>query len=169
MRKIIIVNEEDEVIGTKDRDKVTKDDIYRVSILWLENKLGQVLLTRRATGKRFARRWGPTVAGTVEKGETYLENIKKEIKEELGLENIDFIPILKTRDVVDGWDYFVKVFYAKVKINIASLNIKKDEVGEVRWFNVDTLVREIQNDDKRFLPAFDNLVSKIIDASKKID
>ncbi len=50
--RVAIVNEADEVIGTKARDELTKQDIVRVAVLWLENSRGQVLLQQRALTKK---------------------------------------------------------------------------------------------------------------------
>ncbi len=88
MSKIIVVDENDKEIGVKERSKITHDDIYRVSGLWLTNSKGEILLAQRSFNKprdNDPGKWGPAVAGTVDEDETYKENIQKEIKEELGL------------------------------------------------------------------------------------
>lgn len=38
--KIIIVDENDKIIGYKDRELINSDDIYRVSGLWIKNSEG---------------------------------------------------------------------------------------------------------------------------------
>jgi len=88
--KIIIVDENDNPIGLKERGTLDYDkDIYRVSALWITNSKGQILIARRAlTKKQNPGKWGPGVAGTIDEGETYDSNIIKEAKEELGLQNI---------------------------------------------------------------------------------
>ncbi|OGL89033.1 hypothetical protein A3I45_03330 [Candidatus Uhrbacteria bacterium RIFCSPLOWO2_02_FULL_53_10] len=53
---LIIVNENDEEIGVKDRaDLNPKTDIYRVSALWVLNGRGEVLLAQRAHDKTVSR------------------------------------------------------------------------------------------------------------------
>lgn len=89
--KIVVVNENDEVVGAKKRGTIATDDIYRVSALWITNSNGDVLLAQRAlTKKNDPGKWGPAVAGTVEEGETYLGNITKETEEEIGLKDVQF-------------------------------------------------------------------------------
>src|SRR3989344_8863957 len=87
--KIVIVDENDKVVCEKDKEMVRGADIYRVSALWITNSRDEILLARRAlTKSHHPRKWGPAVAGTVDEGETYEENIIKEAEEELGLKNI---------------------------------------------------------------------------------
>ena len=50
--QIIIVNDLDKVIGYKERDKMTSKDIYRVSVLWIINSKGEILLAKRALTKK---------------------------------------------------------------------------------------------------------------------
>ncbi|MDO8661039.1 MAG: NUDIX domain-containing protein, partial [Candidatus Woesearchaeota archaeon] len=97
--KIVIVNDNDEIIGYKDRDSIENNELYRVSALQITNSNGEILLARRHRNKKHdPLKWGPAVAGTVEEGETYLENIIKEAEEELGLKNIKPVPTTKTRN-----------------------------------------------------------------------
>lgn len=49
---IPIVNLDDEIIGYKERSKITSQDIYRVSALWIENSKGEILLAQRGFMKR---------------------------------------------------------------------------------------------------------------------
>lgn len=80
--RIPIVNEQDEIIGYKDRKDRNTVDITRITGLWLWNEKGEVLLAQRALSKDInPGLWGPAVAGTVEEGETYESNIIKEAEE----------------------------------------------------------------------------------------
>src|SRR5688572_21076189 len=90
--KIQIVDEQDQLIGIKERAEVDyRTDIYRVSALWLTNSRGQTLLAKRAAVKdKDPNKWGPAVAGTIDEDETYDENIYKEAEEEIGLVGIKF-------------------------------------------------------------------------------
>lgn len=86
---IPIVDEEDNIIDYKERKKLDLKDIYRVSALWIENSKGEILLAQRSFNKKHhPGLWGPAVAGTVEKGESYEENISHEIEEELGIKEV---------------------------------------------------------------------------------
>jgi len=87
--RIPIVNEQDEIIKNIDVSERQKGDIGRVFALWVTNEKGEILLAQRSFDKlRDPGKWGPAVAGTVEEGETYEENIIKEAEEEIGLVGI---------------------------------------------------------------------------------
>ena len=143
--RIIIVNEEDEPIGVKERSLITSGDIYRVSALWIENNQGDCLLTRRAYTKiHEPGKWHPAVSGTVAEGETYEANVKKEAWEEIGL--TDFAPTLGPKRRYSGENNFFAQWFT-VKMNLPLNRFKFDlvEVAEARWFprvELSCLVRE---------------------------
>lgn len=143
MAQTIIVDKDDNIIGTKPRNEVTSSDIYRVSSLWLTNSKGDILLARRAFTKSHSPgMWGPAVAGTNEEGETYESNIVKEMFEELGLKDI---PITKgpKHFVQREWTYFGQRFFATVDRDIKDFVIAKDEIAEIAWFSVEHLKKEL--------------------------
>lgn len=84
-KRFLVVDDNDNIIGYKSKAAIDKDDLrYRVSALWITNSKREILLARRSYTKRHdPGKWGPAAAGTVEKGESYKDNIKKEAKEEL--------------------------------------------------------------------------------------
>ncbi len=49
--QIILVDEDDSVIGHKSRISLSKSDRTRVSVIWVQNSQGQVLLARRSKQK----------------------------------------------------------------------------------------------------------------------
>ena len=150
---VVIVNEQDEVIGVKERADIQPKDIYRVAALWIENSKGEVLLAQRAfTKKNNPGKWGPAVAGTVEEGEEYDTNILKEMEEEIGLVNT---PVQKRdKRFRDGpHRYFCQWFYAVVDEPIESFVVAEEEVEALRWWPVDELKEECAKDATRFLRA----------------
>ena len=50
--EIIIVDENDQIIGHKVRGTLDQKDVYRVSALWVQNSNGHVLLAKRALTKK---------------------------------------------------------------------------------------------------------------------
>ena len=51
--KIPIVNEQDEIIGYKERNDLDTKDIIRVTGLWVTSSEGDILLARRALIKKY--------------------------------------------------------------------------------------------------------------------
>lgn len=149
--KIPIVNRQDRIIAYKDRDRVEKNDIYRVAALWVSNERGDILLARRAwTKKHNPGMWGPAVAGTVEKGETYRQNIIKEAREEIGLKSIK--PKAGKKEFREQEHrYFVQLYHLVENKNISEFKIQKKEVAEIRWWPQQDLVHALKRTPAQFL------------------
>ncbi len=154
MNNIIVVNENDEVIGAKPIDVVDKEGlIYRVSALWIWNSQGDNLLARRAYDKKHhPGKWGPAVAGTVEENESYQENILKEAEEELGITNTEFKLGPKTRTNVK-YNHFTQWFTCVIDKPLTEFKIQKEEVAEIKWFSAEELKREIKENPNEFTPS----------------
>lgn len=154
--KIPIVDENDNIVGianSKEEIDSSPELIYRVSSLWITNSKGEILLARRAFNKSHDPGvWGPAVAGTVEDGETYEENIIKEAKEELGIANIKPIPDLKLRNK-RKYNYFVQRFNLVLDKDVSEFKIQKNEVAEIKWFTKDKLRDELKEHPENFLKS----------------
>jgi isopentenyldiphosphate isomerase len=150
--KITIINTDDEIIGYKARDTVNKEDIYRVSALWITNSQGEILLAKRHhTKSHHPNMWGPAVAGTIDEGETYESNIIKEAKEEIGLRDIK--PMFGPKIEITGeYHHFTQWFTLKVDQDIDSFKIQEDEVEKIRWFTPQELKNGLQMQPEEFLP-----------------
>ena len=157
---ITIVNDKDIVIGYKERRLLNKSDIYRVSALWITNSKGQILLARRSVNKKHhPGKWGPAVAGTVEKGETYESNIIKETSEEIGITN--FTPIKKLKLKNNGqYKHFTQWFAVKINKNINEFIIQKEEVEEIKWFTIKELKIDLDKNPDKFLSSIKRCVDE---------
>lgn len=151
--KIIIVNQNDKIIGFKYREILEKKDIYRVSALWIVNSSNEILLAKRNKNKiHDPEKWGPAVAGTVEKGETYKNNIIKESNEELGLKNIKPKKIgPKTKNNINN-PHFTQWYLLKIDKNINEFKIQQDEVEEIKWFKPNELKQNLKTNPENFIP-----------------
>jgi isopentenyl-diphosphate Delta-isomerase len=155
----IIVDENDEIIGFKDRNETAKDDIYRVTGLWLENSQGEILMAQRSFSKKNGPgKWGPAVSGTVEKGETYDSNITKEAEEEIGLKNIKFQKGEKMR-VTGNHNYFAQWYFAKLDKKAEDFKINKEEVEQVGWFTVEELEKKIKDSPEKVVSGLQQMTS----------
>jgi isopentenyldiphosphate isomerase len=151
--RIPIVNEQDEIIGYKERSDLNSQDINRVSALWLSDNEGNTLLAQRSLKmKNSPGKWGPAVAGTVEKGETYESNIIKEAKEEIGLNNLKPILGPKIRRSTSH-EYFVQWFTAIVE-NKYPFKKQYDEVEEIRWFSKQEILKLLNEKPEMFYDNF---------------
>jgi len=156
--KIIIVDENDKVIGFKQRGTLSPTDIYRVSALWIQNSKGDILLAQRSFNKiHDPGKWGPAVAGTVDEGETYESNIIKEAGEEIGLSDCQFKKAFYEKNN-GNHKYFLQWYFALVDKDIHSFTIQKEEVEQIKWFSRDELLQELNDFPDNFLKSIKDCV-----------
>jgi len=154
---IPIVNEQDEMINYKQRDEITHDDIYKISALWITDSKDRILLAQRSINKKHdPGKWGPAVAGTVEKGESYESNIIKEVEEELGIKNCKLTKGPKER-VIDKWSYFAQWYTLKIDKNIEEFTIQKDEIEQIKWFKPNEFIERLEKNPGDFLNTMPRL------------
>lgn len=100
----------------------------------IRNSKGEFLMQRRVKAK--GGDWGVT-GGHPKSGETPIEGIITEVKEELGLDfsKDDFI---EYDSGCDGKDCY-KMYLVNKDIDLSDITIQKDELTEVRWFSMEEL------------------------------
>ena len=105
-----------------------------VVMVVIRNSNGEFLMQRRATAK--GGDWGVT-GGHPKSGETPIEGIISEVKEELGL---DFSKekFIEYDSGCDGKDCY-KMYFVNKDINLEDITIQEEELSEVRWFTMDEL------------------------------
>jgi isopentenyl-diphosphate Delta-isomerase len=156
MAKVIIVNNKDEIIGAKERNDRNDTDIIRVSGLWIFNDQKEILIAQRASNKIYdPGKWGPATAGTVEEGETYVSNIIKEAKEEIGL-NINEKDLIRGphRFITTLHKYFVQNFFLKTDILVSDFVLQKEEVEQLKWISMENLLKSLEEKPEDFLESF---------------
>lgn len=127
-----IVNEQDEIIDYKKRDSLTKDDIYRVAAAIITNKEWKILIAQRWLQKKNNPwQWTVSVAWTIEKDESYDDNIRKEIFEELWLSEVELKPLWKKR-VQKSTQYFRQMYLWIITWD-ETITIGYPEVNDVKW------------------------------------
>ncbi len=89
-----------------------------------------------------------TTGGHPKSGETSLEGIITEIKEELGIDvSKDELKLFKT---IKTEDDFVDLYYLKKDIKIEDIVKQDEEVGDVKWFSKEQIKELIK--ESKFLP-----------------
>jgi isopentenyldiphosphate isomerase len=158
--KIIIVNEEDEIIGHQlypevDFSKV----IYRLSHLWLTDCSGNILLQQRSFRMRLhPGKWSFAVSGTNDEGETYESNIIKETQEEINLVLVPPIELFKKRlEDIGQRTAYVSYFRHQLSIEKPEITFDTNEVAAVKWFSK----KELQNDLIKRPSDFTDRISEV--------
>ncbi len=154
MKRIVVVDENDTVLGHKDEESLKSSDIYRVAALWITDTTGKyVFLAKRALDRSHdPGKWGPAAAGTVEEWETYESNVLKEAEEELGLTNIR--PVEGPKERVSGeHTFFVQWYLLTLDKSRTHINIDKNEAGEAKWFTREELLKELRESPEEFVAS----------------
>ena len=106
-----------------------------VVMVVIRNSNGEFLMQKRVESK--GGDWGVT-GGHPKSGETPIEGIITEVKEELGL---DFSKenFIEYDSGCDGKDCY-KMYFVTKDINVDDIIIQEEELSEVRWFSMDELI-----------------------------
>ena len=110
-----------------------------VVMVVIRNFKGEFLMQKRVESK--GGDWGVT-GGHPKSGETPLEGIVTEVKEELGLDFFkeDFI---EYDAGCDGKDCY-KMYFVNKDVELENIKIQKEELSEVKWFSMDELKHMVE-------------------------
>lgn len=141
MALIAIVDHDNTVIGRKARTDLHSDDIYTAATLWIKDGKGKVLLSQRSFKKKNSPgKWGPSAAGTIEYDESYISNVIKEAKQELGLnispEKLQKGPLLFHQH---ARKYFAQSYIYTYVAKEDDFLLQNDEVVDVKWFRIEQI------------------------------
>jgi isopentenyldiphosphate isomerase len=162
-----LVNESDEIVGYLDRTKVDYQTmIYRVTALWLTNPKKEILIAKRSNNKdRDPGKWGPAVAGTVEKGESYQSNIYKEAGEEIGLTGYTFKLGPKLR-MTSPRNYFCQFFFLELSVLKSDFVLQRTEVDAVAWISKPDLRNDVAINPAKYIPSFPAVLAGLYPAEQ---
>ena len=110
-----------------------------VVMVVIRNSNGEFLMQKRVENK--GGDWGVT-GGHPKSGETPIEGIVSEVKEELGLDfsNENFI---EYDSGCDGKDCY-KMYFVNKDINLEDITIQEEELSEVKWFSMEDLENMVE-------------------------
>lgn len=110
-----------------------------VVMVVIRNSKGEFLMQKRVDAK--GGDWGVT-GGHPKAGESPIEGIVTEVKEELGL---DFLKeeFIEYNSGCDGKDCY-KMYFVNKDIDLNDIKIQEEELSEVRWFSMDELQHMVE-------------------------
>lgn len=132
------------------------DKVLVIASAFIKNKQGKVLLLQRSEKSSYPGYW-QLVEGKLEEGETPVETIRRETKEELGVEIVqaEFNNVFYNEIEAKGSKYlcFRAVFNADVSSNKV---ITSDEHTTFGWFGKEDVV------NLPLLPGTGNILDKLL-------
>ena len=150
---------------TAQRGDGLPEGIYHVVVhLCIFNDQGQLLIQQRQPFKKgWSGLWDISVGGSALAGETSAQAVKRELKEELGLDH-DFEGIRPAMTV--NFKYgFDDIYVIERNVDIASeLTLQYEEVKDARWASLSEIKEMI--DEGTFVPYFKPLLD-IFDIFRK--
>ena len=135
MELVDVYNERYENTGkSKERGTTTEKEYRKACFVWIINSDNKILVQQRLkTREHYPNLWAAT-SGGVGAGETSLEAIIRELKEEMGIsvkeKELTFIGTYKR--VND----FVDTYLLEKDIDINDVHIQPEEVQDAKWMSI---------------------------------
>lgn len=143
MPQVVLIDDNDIVIGaTSYQEAHKKGLLHRVSVIYLYNNKGEILIQHRADG-----RLDHSSAGHVDEGESYEEAAKRELFEELGVANAPLKEFAKALNVElrpNGDN--IKHQYTIYKCKANPVKINKEEIQKVYLAKPEDILLDMEKD-----------------------
>ncbi len=127
-----------------------KNLLHNEVAVFIINDKKQVLLQKRSANKRFNPNKWALCAGHVDAGESLESAALRVLKEEVGI-NIttsDLKPFAEREFTIrDSNSHITYFYYTKSNLNEKDFIIQKEELSEVKWFNIDEVIDMIKSKD----------------------
>lgn len=113
-----------------------------VAVIFIENEEGKFLMQK--TSKEKGYKYSST-GGHVDSGETPLQAIKREVKEEIGIDI--------SKDNIQELGYLLYdapiryMYYLKKNINIKDIKLQQEEVDHIEYMNQEQIKKLIENEN----------------------
>ena len=153
MEEFDVLNENGEFTSKLQQEKNVILKVYGIEQfmrLYL-TKMEMYYFKKEVTKKAWPNLWNVTAGGHVLAGEFGIDALKREVKEELGIEiSNDEIHYLvgSTSTNIKGNiinNHFNECYIVTKDIDIKDINLQKEEVSDIKWFSKDDILKRIDN------------------------
>lgn len=112
-----------------------RGEYHLVVFVWIFNSCGQTLLTKRSPKKKiYPNVWSPT-GGAVQAGETSLQAIARELREETGIHADETEFELLTSACVASRSYFSDIYFLQKDVSLSAIVLQEGETCAAKWVN----------------------------------
>jgi isopentenyl-diphosphate delta-isomerase type 1 len=163
--RVDIVDEQNRVIGSALRSDCHGNPslIHRAVHVMIFNRAGELLLQLRGKTKKIQPgKWDTSVGGHLSAGETYEEGAKREIEEEMGIQDH---ALTHMYDYI--WRSAVETEYVRtfLMIHDGTFTIQADEIEEARFWSKEEI--EASLGQGMFTPNFEEEWRRYLDWQEK--
>ena len=141
-------------------EEIPENRYILVELVLIQNSEGEILIQKRSKqkGGEYA-----LTSGHAKSGETPLQGIITEIKEELGLDVFPEQLVLMHSTRNDTKRYFYDLFYLQNDYDISEMVLQKEEVEEVKWLPEEEVRTLCSNNNfkQSHIEAFEIIMSKV--------
>ena len=150
--KFDVVDEGDEVVGTRLRSEVHAENLlHRAVHILVFNREGELLLQKRSAWKdREPSKWDSSAAGHLEPGESYAGGAVRETEEELGI-RCELAPVGKIRACSNTGQEFVEVFTTRHE---GPFVLPPSEIEDAAFFPISVIRDWLADRPQDFAPGF---------------
>ena len=130
---------------TRERYDIVNGEYKLTCHFWILNEKNELLIQQRCADKKVYPGLWSTHGGGVDVGETSLDTVYREAKEELGIDVIESeieLALSYRRS-----DAFVDVYIIRKNVELDKIIMQKEEVSDVKWITIDELKKFIKTDE----------------------
>lgn len=155
---VVLLDEQGHSIGTQEKYAVHTDHtpLHLAFSCWIFNRHGQMLITRRALGKKaWPGVWTNSVCGHPQSGESFEQAIARRCRYEVGADIADITPVYPEfryceSDASGIMENEICPVYAARLTNTLALN--PDEVMDCHWVSLAALFQALEATPWAFSP-----------------
>lgn len=149
----------EKIINRNDKDKLNENEYILAVHCWIINSRNEILITQRSLNLNRGGMWEDT-HGSVKSGETSIEGMKRELKEELGLDieenELILFKTLKRKNV------FRDCYIVLKDISLDSINFNDNEVMDCKYVSIEEF-KEIINKGESTFTDFSQTIFNNVD------
>ena len=152
-------NKTRKTINRKDKNKLNENEYIVAVHAWIINSKKEILITQRSLNQNRGGKWEDTHGG-LKSGESSIQGMQRELKEELGLEieekELRLVKTLKRKNV------FRDCYIIYKDISIDSIKFNDNEVMDCKYVSIDEF-KEIINSGESTFTDFSQTIFNYID------